>query len=175
MTALSTSLRQPAANEDFTRVYVPFTAFVKITPIRGKRFETIRDCERIAQEVEDDIATLCGSTELIAFDYAKPIAYTPAFGDKTARLTITGNACALAAFTSTPVGKQNVDSDNKEQTGVGAGNASNRVPDAQTDALCKSLKVAIESAISGVVGAGSIYRLEIAGYIYGVSGTSFPR
>lgn len=162
-------LLKPAANEDLSRIYVPFTAFLRITPIRGKRSESIRDMQKIAADVETEIDDLCGVTDAVAFDFAKPVAYTPAFGDTPARLTIHGHACARTTFTKTPVGLQNVVSDGRKQTGYGAGNAINRIPDSTLNTTAKEIKDSLENA-TGL----TVYRLEVAGYIYGISGTSFP-
>ena len=170
MPALSTTLTQPAANESIAGKHVPFTAFLRIVPIRGKRFETVRDMEKLALTVEGQIENICASTELIAFDYAKPIAFTPQFGDKTARLTIHGHACIRATFTPTPVGLQTVDNSDGILTGYGSGNASNRIPDTDVMFIATELKNAFEAATSLPV-----YRLEVAGFIFGVGGLTFPR
>lgn len=155
-------------------VFVPFSCWVKIDPIHGKRQEVIRDMQKKAEFVEDALDTLCGASDGtgddLAFDYTKPISFIPQFGQKTARLSFVGNACRRDSFTKTPVGERTVVNANEFETGPGASNASNRIPDAEVDALCKSLKASIEAAISPLI----VIRLEIAGYIYGVSGSTFP-
>lgn len=165
----STFMFTPAANEDQSGFHVQFTAFLRYTPIRGKRFETVRDLEKRSWQIELALDNLCGISDGGAFDFAKPVAFTPAFGDKPARFTIHGHACKQSSFTNTPAGQQLVISDNHELTGSGAGNKGNIVPDPILDALCKTLKAQLESA-TGL----HVYRLELAGFIYGVTGRSFP-
>jgi hypothetical protein len=168
----STSLIQPAANEALGDKHVPFTAFLRIVPIRGKRFETVRDMEKIAYRVEENLEHLCSSgsfTAPVSFDFAKPVAFTPQFGDKTARLTIHGHACKIPNFTKTPDGLHNKDTSDGILTGPGGGNAVNRVPDPDVSALTKELKMQIESA-TGL----PVYRMEVAGFIFGITGETFP-
>lgn len=161
---------------DNTAVFVPFTAFLRIEPIQGKRSEVVRDMQKKAAYVENALEDLCQGAgtgtdaEETEFDFAKPVAYTPAFGDKPARLTIHGHACRRTSFTKTPVGNIEYDNDGVEVTGVAAGNPSNRTPSTDLKNLCRALKAALESA-SGF----TCYRLELAGYIFGLTGTHFPR
>lgn len=169
MSILSTTPTQPAANESRAVKFIPFTAFLRITPIRGKRFEIVRDMEKIANNVEAVLDDACGGSESVPFDFAKPVAFTPQFGDKTARLTLHGHTCPRYEFTKTPVGLQTVDSDEGIKIGYGTGNASNRIPDTQLDSLAREFKSLIESA-TGLV----MYRLELAGFIYGDKGVAFP-
>lgn len=151
-------------------VFVPFSCWVRIEPIRGKRQEVIRDMQKKAEFVEDALDTLCGASDEVAFDYTKPISFIPQFGQKTARLSFVGNACQRDSFTKIPIGERTVVNANEFQTGPGAANASNRVPDPEVDALCKDLKSAIEAVISPL----KVIRLEVAGFIYGEGGATFP-
>jgi hypothetical protein len=150
--------------------FIPFTAFVKINPISGKRFETWRDMERIQDEVETLIETICDNStgDTNTFDFAKPIAFTPAFGNKPARLTIHGNACVRTTAPKEPVGERYVDN-NGSWLGPAASNNSNREPDAELDSIVTSLKNSIETN-TGL----TIYRMEVANFIYGVGGVHFP-
>jgi hypothetical protein len=150
----------------FTR-YVPFTAFLKSTPIRGKRFETYRDLEKEANAIEDALAAMCGTSDIT--DIAQPIKFTPQFGNKSARFTIHGHACGRNTFTKAPVGERRVINAGEYKTGIGAANNSNRIPDPELDTLVSSLKSTIETATGH-----SITRIELADFIYGEGGVHFP-
>ena len=129
--------------------------------------------EKIALQVEENLEHLCNNGSFntpISFDFAKPVAFTPQFGNKTARLTIHGHACKIPNFTKTPDGIHNKDTSDGILTGPGGGNAANRVPDSDVSALAKELKMQIES-VTGL----SIYRMEVAGFIFGITGETFPR
>ena len=90
--------------------HVPFTAFLKITPTRGKRFETINDAEKMANAVENELETFCNSSQGdLPFAYGIPVGVTPQFGNKTARITVNGFACRRDDFTKEPVGERSVD------------------------------------------------------------------
>ena len=95
------SLRGPQAIK-----FVPFTVFARIIPDPGfgRRFETVRSMERIADSAEDVLRTLQESnTDDSRFDFAYPVKSTPQFGDKTARITIHGNADLAGNFTKLPM------------------------------------------------------------------------
>jgi hypothetical protein len=128
--------------------------------------------EKIAFQVEENLEQLCSSGSFsapVSFDFAKPVAFTPQFGNKTARLTIHGHACKIPDFTKTPDGLHNKDTSDGILTGPGDGNAGNRVPDPDVSVLTKELKTQIESA-TGLL----VYRMEVAGFIFGITGETFP-
>ncbi|MDP1712411.1 MAG: hypothetical protein Q8K86_08140, partial [Candidatus Nanopelagicaceae bacterium] len=71
--------------------FVPFKVFARILPLEGRRLEVIRDCERIANQVESDLQAIsAGSAADPTVVIATPVAFTPQFGNKTARLTVVG-------------------------------------------------------------------------------------
>lgn len=148
--------------------HVPFSCFLRIVPIRGKRFETVHDEEKAADWAEQQLEAICSSEGLV-FDFTKPVAFTPQFGDKTARLSFHGHACRKTSFTKTPIGERRVINTGEYKTGPGAANASNRIPDPELDTLCKELKAQIETATGY-----EVIRLELARFIYGVGGEHFP-
>lgn len=167
------------------RVYhVPFTCFLAYTPIDGgKRMEQVYYANQLSDYVEGQLTTLCSSTaEEVTFDYTKPIANIPQFGNHLptsdvlassntstqARLSFSGHICARTSFTKTPIGTRTVICSGEYKTGPGAANASNSVPDAELVALATSFKSMIESA-TGL----TVYRLEIAGFIFGSGGSHF--
>ena len=152
--------------------HVPFSAYLRVVPIRGKRFEIIRDMETIANQVEMLLDGICGSSEGVSFDYTKPVAFTPQFGNKQARLSFHGHICKIAnpsTFTKTPVGLRTVISGGEYKIGASASNASNRQPDPQLDQLASDFKALIE-ATTGL----TMFKLDIANVIYGLGGFHFP-
>jgi hypothetical protein len=148
----------------FTK-HVPFTASLKIVPVKGKRFETYRDLEKEANSIEDALLAMCG----VVTDITKPVAFTPQFGNKTARLTISGHACARNTFPKAPVGERRVINAGEYKIGVGASNNSNRIPDSELDSLVVDLKNTIEASTGY-----KVIRIEAANHIYGVGGVHFP-
>lgn len=148
-------------------VFVPFTAFLKYDPIPGKRLEAYRDLQKKAAWVEDQLTvSYCSSGYQIEF--AKAVAFTPQFGNQTSRLTITGHACWREHWVKQPITSVLVDSPNGLQTGYDASDASNMVPTGDLDDLCVELKNLLQS-----ITYLSVIKLDVAGYIYGVKGTTF--
>lgn len=148
--------------------HVPFTAFLKISPIAGKRFERWHDMERIATKVETELANLCGNSEEVSFDFAKPVAFTPQFGNFPARLTVHGHICRSTSFVNEPVQEATVDNSGKIQRGYTAAKNGERNADPVLASLATSFKNQLESA-TGL----KVYRLEVAGFIFGYKGRSF--
>ena len=85
MTLLSHSTRRPSLDGPREPKHEPFTAFARVVPTRGfgRRFEMIRDLEKKAQIVEDDLNDA-------GFNIALPVAFTHPFQQVPARLTIVG-------------------------------------------------------------------------------------
>jgi len=150
--------------------HVPFTALLRSNPVRGTRSEMRREFEILSERIEEILESLCSnSNEDITFDFSKPVAYTPQFGNYTARFTINGHACKRRTFTALPVGEQQIDCDNKLQIGNGAGNAANMIPSVELDAVAHEVVTALETAI-GL----HVFKIKIAGYDYGFKGTTIP-
>ena len=171
MTRLSDNTRVQSLRGPGRVKFVPFTAYAGIIPINGngKRFETVRDMERIADDVEDALRLLQDSnTEDAKFDFAYPIAATPQFGDKTARVTIHGNADLLDNFTKTPLEEKTVVNVGEQQVGFWAQNAQ-KITTTELDEAVKELKSILETAI-GL----TIYKIDIAHTIYGSDGSTKP-
>jgi hypothetical protein len=171
MPLLSDAPGKPPLNQKLEGKFVPFTIFLKADPFPGNRSEKIKYLERQAARIEDQLEDFCdtGSDPNLTFDFAKPVAFTVQFGEQTARYTVTGHVCKRASFTKLPFGEQLVVSDNREQTGIGAGNASNIEPAAEVNIIAENLKDDFETA-TGL----EVIRVEIAGYIYGFKGVHIP-
>jgi hypothetical protein len=85
MPNLSTTPTQPAPWGARSNTFVPFTATIRVVPDRatGKRWSLWRNLEKTALRVENDLETA-------GFNIATPVAFTPQFGDFSARLTVVG-------------------------------------------------------------------------------------
>lgn len=152
--------------------HIPFSAYLRIISIRGKRFEIIRDIETIANQVELLLDGICGSSDGVSFDYTKPVAFTPQFGNKQARLSFHGHICKITnpdTFIKTPVGTRTIVNCGEFKTGASSANGSNRQPDPQLDLLASDFKILIE-ATTGL----TMFKLDIARVIYGLGGFHFP-
>lgn len=161
--------------------FIPFTAFIRITPIASdKRMEIIRDIEEIANKVEDDIKELYTNNTIVnvLFDHAHPVKYTPQFGDKTARITIHGNY--RSDISSNYTSNDSFVKQHKEdrlviqggefKTGYGAHNAAFQ----ETSDKFETAVLEIMDVLSEDLNL-TPYRLEISGIIYGIGGRHFPK
>jgi len=85
MPKLSTSTTQPTPGAAQDAVHIPYVVHIRIVPdlAHGKRMELFRDLEKKALRVEENLVTA-------GLNIATPVAFTPQFGDFTARLTIVG-------------------------------------------------------------------------------------
>jgi len=149
--------------------YVPFTCFLRITPPGTKHFEIVRAAEKQAAIVQAQLEDFCGASDENVFDFTRPVAYTPQFGQKTARLSFSGNLCRRLTFTKTPVGQRYVDMDDGVVYGPGAANAANSIPDTELDDIVRDFKLQVESLTNL-----QVIRIVAAGFIYGQGGVHFP-
>lgn len=170
MTRLSTHTLVPSLRGPGSRQFIPFTVFARVVPNLGlgRRFEMVRDLEKQADLVEDDLDTLDSDSAEISFDFATPVAFTPQFADKTARLTIHGNVTGLTLLDKRPIDDVTVDFNGGARTGQGSATAPRRVPTTELDAAVTELKILLEAIVD------DIFRIEIAGFIYGQGGLHFP-
>ena len=86
MPRYSTSPDQPFPTAAQRELFIPFTAHIRVVPdlATGKRWSLYRNLEKIALRVEEDLSNVTG------LNIATPVAFTPQFGDYSARLTIVG-------------------------------------------------------------------------------------
>jgi hypothetical protein len=144
---------------------VQFKVFANLVPLEGKRWETIRDMERVANEVE--AAIIAG---LPTINIATPIAFTPQFGSKTARITIVGTVREDDPLRADRT-NATFDHDNAIMSGqIGGPNMARTDP--LVDAAVKRLKSLLEGSSSHLL--NHIYRIEYAGCVYGEGGRHFP-
>ena len=173
---------------------VPFTVHVRIIPTRhGKRWEYLRDLQKLAVLAYDSIISIAGvqvatpgggqSTQMSDINrrggfgsYADGMAIKPQIGASPAQLMITG------FYESTENNEQRWTdfqrfSGGETYTGSSA-HAHDSVQTSTIMAEVKALKTALNNAITSGIPAGvtfSIFRLEYAGVIYGDEGVHFPR
>ena len=170
MTRLSTHTLIPSLRGFGSRQFIPFTAFARVIPNLGfgRRFEMVRDIEKQADLVEDELDSLDSDSAGISFDFAKPVLFTHQFADKTARLTIHGNVTGLTVLDKNPIEDVTIDFNGGARIGQGSATAPRRTPTAELNAAVTELKALLETIVDG------IFRIEIAGFIYGRGGLHFP-
>ena len=150
--------------------FVPFTAFVRVIPDPGfgRRFETVRALEELANQAEENLAAIEDATaggEVV--DFADPVKFTPQFGDKTARLTIHGNISDSSGFTKQSLQQHTVINTGQILNGPGSHNATQ-----QPSTELNSIAAEIKDTIEGAIGPGlPVFRLEVAGFIFGDDGS----
>lgn len=91
---LSTSSLQPASGADVPNNFVPFSAHIRLVPDlgTGKRRTMIHNLQKAAKLIELSMENAIDSVTTLTqeLNIATPVAFTPQFGDFTARATIIG-------------------------------------------------------------------------------------
>lgn len=173
--------------------YVPFTAHFKVIPFRGKRFEYVRDLQKIAKFVYDgllsessiQIATpgggqqnSYGGTDFGAMgNLAGACAVKPQIGNTPAQLMITGFYHATADNTVIQPATMRFSGGDTYTSSVVASRCEAN-PISQVDNEVKTLRTLIDAAIAGSHLPHSItctmFRLDYSGIVYGDRGYHFP-
>jgi len=162
--------------------YIPFTAYARIVPDTGfgRRFERIRDREKLADLIEDRLRAIDEDITAITieeYDIAFPIASTPQFGNKPARVTIHGNWRWPdgIGFNKLPVGEQTVISSGEFKTGPASHNAASVVASEDLLTAVRMIKSDLETACTeGSETFLNLIKMDVAGLIFGEGGRSFP-
>jgi len=124
--------------------------------------------QQLSAWIEDQLLNVC-STEELQLDFARPVAFTPQFGQQGARFTIHGNACKKTTFVNQPVDSEYVDHPDPI-LGYDNSRANNKTPVAAVESLCTELKLLLE-ATTGLL----VTKLDVAGVVYGGrKGYHFP-
>jgi len=124
--------------------------------------------EKLSAWIEDQLLNVC-STDELQLDFARPVAFTPQFGQQGARFTVHGHACKKTSFAKQPVESEYVDNSNLV-LGYDNSRAYNRIPVADVEDLCESLKTLLQTT-TGLL----VTKLDVAGVVYGGrKGRSFP-
>lgn len=190
--------------------YVPFTAHIRLVPNlgnrpseRGKRDTLNRNLQKAARRIQQSIENAIDDGITPELNIATPVAYTPQFGDFTARVTIVGfyevNRRTLNAAQTTSVDEIHSGTDQGEQTALydvnkGGSLAAGQDPLPGVDAEVTSLRQALADALNPLINDGTgpagtfgalisvdlidIVHIEYNGIKYGVKqfgGRSFPQ
>ena len=177
MTRLATDPLQPNLAGPRYGEWMNFTAFIRIVPepMEGRRFEYVRACEKLANQVEDDLKAITNGSFGAEIVIPGPVMFTHQFAQRPARLTITGFVRSEKEVYK-PLTDKTVEQSDQIKTGPTATGGTlhdgvNTTPEEDDDV--KILKAALESASPTIV-AGNIFRLELNGVLYGLDGRSFP-
>ncbi len=160
--------------------HVPFTVYASIVPTYSdKRQEVVTQLAyKWAQKVQEDLAPLADD---VGITIAKPVAFTPQFGQYPPRVTINGTY-TLADGThfldyAEEIGKPNTSDVNIESSGeIKTGNRGGSLSRGQTPTTTVNeavamLKSLIESYCTMSI---QIFKIHFAGITYGEGGVSFP-
>lgn len=177
--------------------WVPFTLHIRIVPdsgsglSKGKRFEYVRDMQKIAHLMYESLSNISGiqiaqpgggqQASYYGGDHNNSglisgMAVKPQFGETPAQVMITGFVeDSGAANVQHYVEIQRI-SGNETYTGFAPSHATNN-PTSHLDTLVSTFKTDVETALAGDIPAGIIYnvfRIDMAGVIYGDRGYHFP-
>lgn len=171
---------------------VPFTAHVRVVPNRanGKRFEYVRDLQKIATQVYSELeadAELAlaapGGGQHQSYHGSggwsgatNAMAVKPQIGQFPAQLMITGYIETDTPNTP-PVPNKTIIHTGTADTGYGGSAPWSVNPVTATDTLAKSLKTKLDVAVNAVLGSSDwdVYKIDVAGVMYGHGGYHFPR
>lgn len=202
---LSSNTENPSPTAAQEAVYVPFVAHVRLIPElgTGKRVTMVRSLQKQARRIEQSLQAAIDSAILgVPLNIASPVAFTPQFGDFTARATVVGFAEVVRADTSsgrleddvfqtTNVDEIHSGTDQGEKTALydvnkGGSLAAGQDPKAYLDAEVTALRQALADALNPAINPDAriafdltdIVHVEYNGVKYGVKqfgGRSFPR
>lgn len=172
--------------------WVPFTAHIRVVPARGTRTTYIRDLQKIASNVYDEIVT---DTDL---SIASPgggqqrsysgyqsgglgtmvdgMAIKPQMGQTPAQLHIAGFITSTAK-NAIPVTEATVFHAGETVTGYRGNHHWDSLPTTATNTLVTEIKDKLDTAMTSVLGASAdwkVFRIEVAGVMYGDRGMHFP-
>ena len=174
--------------------WVPFTAHIKIVPSNpDKRFELVRDMQKIASMAYDGLLTLVPSTLSIATPgggqhtsksgfqsggiggMTPGLAVKPQFGETPAQMMITGFYKTSNANVQPQPEAQRISGGELYEANASQG--WNSGPASIINTQVSALKSSLESALGGALPAAvdfQIFRLDYSNVIYGDRGHHFP-
>lgn len=173
--------------------FIPFTVHVRVVPRRGKRFETIRDLQKLAVLAYDNLSNITGiqvatpgGGQAAQFSdikrrgglgsYAQGTAVKPQIGESPAQLMLTG-FYEVSSNNTQPWDDQQRIMSNTVYTGPGE-HDQDAVPTTAFIANVKALRTSLDSALTTAIPEGvvwNIFRLDFGGVVYGDRGFHFPR
>jgi len=174
-------------------IQVPFTAHIRVVPSRGtgKRFEYIRSMQKIAIEVysqleNDSDLNLAwpgggqfNSLKSASSGIKSGTAIKPQIGENPAQLMITGFLTSSGTNAPTHPDKAIIHS-GTYQEGYGGSHGWSANPASATDTYASTLKTKINAAVTSASNVltfsadWNIFKLEVAGVVYGDKGYTFP-
>lgn len=172
---------------------VPFTAHVRVVPSRanGKRFEYIRDLQKIATQVfselekDMDLALAApGGGQHQSFNgggsgwggMTNGTGIKPQIGQSPAQLMITGFLSSDDKNNPVHQNKPVIHTGTFEE-GVGGNQGWSSNPTTVADAYVSSVKTKLETALTAVLGSSAdwnVFSIDVAGIKYGNRGYHFP-
>jgi len=171
---------------------IPFTIHIKVTPEKGKRFEYIRDLQKIGVSVLEEVSvnsslTLAspgggqhtsrsGASRGGIGGMTEGLAVKPQMGNTPAQLQITG-FFDDSAVAGAPHPESQVVHTGSNQTGHLGSNTWTANPNTSVDDRAKAIRALFDTAVNEVLGSTDwrVFRLEVMGTIYGDRGLHFPR
>lgn len=171
--------------------FIPFTVHVRVVPDRGfgKRFENIRDLQKIATQVYSELDSDAdleiaspGGGQHQSFKglggwsgATNAMAAKPQIGESPAQLMIAG-------FLSSTDNNNPVHPDKPVihtgdyQEGVGGGHGWTANPTTAADGYATTIKGKVETAVTAILGSAdwNVFRIDVAGIVYGDGGYHFP-
>lgn len=165
---------------------IPFTIHIRVVPARGKRFVYVRDLQKIAVNIFDELAddtalnlAAPGGGQHRMYGgftgYADGFAIKPQIGQAPAQLQITGfyddAAVPAQAHPDTQVLHTGT-----AGTGPMGGHLWSVNPRTATDNNAAAIKTLFETAATAVLGTSdwNVFRLEVSGTVYGDRSVHFP-
>jgi hypothetical protein len=174
--------------------WVPFTAYIKIIPPlgTGKRFEIIRNAQKLAIALYDEIPNYdSGNMQLASpgggqqndfnnaaalSSFANGTAYKPQFGQSPAQLTISG---FYKSVTPNVYTQNDVMRFSGNETYTGSSSHLNEVlPRAAVFTEVLDIKTILEDSSNAAFPASvehSVFRIEYNGLVFGDRGLTFPQ
>jgi len=156
--------------------WVTFTVFARVVPslAYGRRFEYVRNLEKIANRVEDDLKNISNGSYGPYINVVGPVMFTHQFAQKPSRLTFTGFMQSGTPVLS-PLTPRTIEHDNQIMTGPSSTGGTLRddaAPTVDENNDVRLLKQVVENAAPDL--AGNVFRIELNGVLYGDNGRSFP-
>lgn len=194
---LSFNTENPSSTAAQNEVFIPFVAYVRLIPElgSGKRATMVRSLQKQARRIQQSIEAAIDDNLLSpSINIASPVAFTPQFGNYTARATIVGfvetDRNADEKVPTTNIDEIHSGTDQGEKTALIDGNkggslAAGQDTQAYLDAEVTLLRQALADALNPSVNPGAriafdlidIVHIEYNGVKYGVKafgGRSFP-
>ncbi len=171
---------------------VPFTAHIRVVPRRGKRFEYIRDLQKISARVYDELSedtdlslatpgggqhqSLSGVGGGGWSGYSAGTAIKPQIGQSPAQLQITGFIVSSSNNAQLHPNMA-VISGGEHQSGPAGAHGWSANPTTELNSLAAELKGKLEDAVDAVLGDSdwSVFRIDIGGVTFGDRGYTFPQ